>query len=378
MERVNPYLNNIAFYLLLLFAFVPMLSNALATALAGCIFIIWIAQTLAYHRKGWMAFPLFKPICALIGLKLIVIIVVGYQGSFSRVLGQLAFPLIYFTLPQIVVTAERRRRIIWLLITGAVLASGIGLIKYMFAVESRISSTVSGYYTLATYLTIILSVVLTMFAFSKNWRERLFLGLVGLPLIAGIVFTYVRACYIAVAVVVIVLAIFKDRKLLILLGGVILSLVILSPSTTQKIIQRFDYRSENALSERDIIWKEGLQKADKVGFFGYGLNSFPILLDVKADTRIKDKSISTWHNLYLEALLDGGPLLLMIVLSIFVIQFRHSAILYRKSRDSEQKVAHFGILMVLLVLAIVGIFSDPLRDPIIAMLTWLLLGLSLV
>ena len=46
MERVNPYLNNIAFYLVLLFAIVLPLSNALAEVIAVAILVIWIAQNI--------------------------------------------------------------------------------------------------------------------------------------------------------------------------------------------------------------------------------------------------------------------------------------------------------------------------------------------
>jgi hypothetical protein len=43
----------------MVFAFVLMLSNALAAILAGAIVLIWMAQTLAYRRKTWLQFPLF-------------------------------------------------------------------------------------------------------------------------------------------------------------------------------------------------------------------------------------------------------------------------------------------------------------------------------
>ena len=59
MDRTNPYLNNIAYYLLFLLAVVLMLSNALAGILATVILIIWISQTLAYRRLEWLNYPLF-------------------------------------------------------------------------------------------------------------------------------------------------------------------------------------------------------------------------------------------------------------------------------------------------------------------------------
>lgn len=378
MERVNPYLNNIAFYLVLLFAVVLILSNALAEAIALTILVIWVAQNIAYRRKGWINYPLFKPLCALIGFKLIVLLVSGYQGSFGSPFEQLTLPLLYFIVPAIVVNSQRRRKVIWLLIAGAVLASGIGIIKYFSGTESRISSIVSGYYTLASYLTVILGLVLSMFVFAKRTGEKYFLGLVSFPLIAGIIFTFVRTCYFIVGLFVLLLGIFRDRKLLIPVVTVILLLLIFSPQTINTVSQRFDFSSKDVLSERDILLNKGLSKVEDVGFFGYGINSFPALYDVLADPDIKDKSINTWHNMYLEFLLDGGPVLLLILLWILIAQTRYSLVIYRKTRREEQKTYQLGILLFILFLVVVGFFANPLRDPIMSMLTWLVLGLSLI
>jgi O-antigen ligase len=378
MERVNPYLNDIAFYLVLLFAAVLILSNALAETIALVILVIWIAQTIAYRRKSWTNYPLFKPLCALIGFKLIVLLVSGYQGSFGSPFEQLTLPLLYFIVPAIVVTSERRRNVLWLLITGAVLASGIGIIKYFSGTESRISSIVSGYYTLAGFLTVILGLVLSMFVFTKRTGEKCFLGLVSFPLIAGIIFTFVRTCYFIVCLFVLLLGIFKDRKLLIPVVIVILLLLIFSPQTINTVSQRFDFSSKDVLSERDILLHKGLSKVEDVGFFGYGINSFPSLYDVLADPDVKDKSINTWHNMYLEFLLDGGPVLLLILLWMLIAQTRYSLAIYRKTQREEQKTYQLGILLFILFLVVVGFFANPLRDPIMSMLTWLVLGLSLI
>jgi hypothetical protein len=113
MERTNPYLNNIAFYLLLIYAVVMMHSNALAETLAVIIFMIWLAQTLAYRRREWLNYPLFMPLAALIIYKTIVLLVSGYQGKFGTAIEQATLPLIYFMVPTIVVTIDRRWRVIW-------------------------------------------------------------------------------------------------------------------------------------------------------------------------------------------------------------------------------------------------------------------------
>jgi hypothetical protein len=378
VERINPYLNNIAYYMVLVFAFVLMLSNALAAALAGCVFLIWLAQALAYRRKAWLKFPLFKPICALIGFKIIILIVVGYHGNFGRVLGQLAFPLIYFTLPAIVVTAERRRRVVWMIISGAVLASGIGIIKYILGLEPRISSIVSGTYTLATFLAIVTGIILAAVIYAKTIKEYLFWALISLPVFLGVILTYVRSAYLAVVASILSLVLLKQRKLIIAIVSLIIGIILISPTIYHKVLNRFDFNANYAFSDRDVLFEKALHYSQNLSFFGYGINSFGAVTDVKNDPDIGNKTLTSWHSMYFEPLLDGGPLLLLAILSVLFSQARFSLALFRKSRDQEQKAFQLSIIFVLLSVILMGCFADVLKDPIIAMLCWLLFGLSLI
>lgn len=379
MERTNPYLNNIAFFLLSIYAGILMLSNAAGLIIITLVIIIWIAQTLAYRRKDWLDYPLAKPIIALIGFKVLVLLVSGFEGPFGSVLEQLTLPLVYFMVPPIVVTAERRRKIIWMFIAGATLAAGIGIIRYQLGIIGRAASIVSGPYTFSIYMAIAVGVILTMFAFSKNVGEKIFLGLVSIPALFGAFFALERAAYLVIALYVVILGFFKDRKLLvpiIVLAGIV---YFFSPPTINKLKERFDYSNKKSFySHREVLLDLGLERANKVGFFGYGINSFPALVDVQAEPRITAKGINSWHNMYMEYLLDGGPLNLLILIWLLIVQARYSFARFKKSNEPEHKVFQYTVIFVVLCLVVMGFFADTLRDPIISMLIWMMFGLSLI
>jgi O-antigen ligase len=379
MERTNPYLNNIAYFFLMVFAFVLMLSNALAEFMAALMLMIWIAQTLVYRRREWLNYPLFKPIAALIGFKFLVLISSGYDGKFGSVFEQLTLPLLYFIVPSIVVNSERRQKIIWLLIAGAILAAGIGIIKYSAGIDVRAESLVSGTYTLSIYLVFVLGLVLSMFVFTKNTVEKLFLALVTLPLVVGVVFTLTRICYAALGLYVLLLGIFKDRKLLIIVAAIAAIIYFYSPATLDAINRRFDYNNKKQFySYRDDVFNLAKLKIKEVGFFGNGINSF-LELAVDSDSPdLRNKKLGSWHSMYYEYLFDGGPFALLILFWILFTQIRYSLARYRKSKDSEQKIFQLGILLMVLGIFVVGIFADLLRGPIISMLVWMMLGLSLI
>ena len=172
---------------------------------------------------------------------------------------------------------------------------------------------------------------------------------------------------------------FKDRKLLvpiIVLAGIV---YFFSPPTINKLKERFDYSNKKSFySHREVLLDLGLERANKVGFFGYGINSFPALVDVQAEPRITAKGINSWHNMYMEYLLDGGPLNLLILIWLLIVQARYSFARFKKSNEPEHKVFQYTVIFVVLCLVVMGFFADTLRDPIISMLIWMMFGLSLI
>jgi O-antigen ligase len=379
VERTNTYLNDIAFALLMLFAFVMLLSNALAEILIALMIVIWVAQTLAYRRKDWLDYPLFKPIAAYIGYKIVVLIASGYHGTFGLVLEQLVLPILYFMVPTIVVTYERRRKVVWLLIAGAVVAAGVGIIKYILQAEERVSSIVSGTSTFSFYLAVIMGIVFSIFVFSKQIREKVFMGLVSIPLILGIVLSFTRASYLAAAAFTAFLGIFKDRRLLILIVMVAGGIYVFQPRILSNIDKRFDTANTHKFySHRDVLTNLALSKAEEIRFLGFGINSFPELVDVENNPDFTAKTINNWHNMYLEALYDGGPFALIFLLWIFYTQTRYSFARFRKTRNDEHKMYQLSFLILIFCMLVIGCFMDPMRDPIISMLFWMYLGLSLI
>ncbi len=379
MERTNAYLNNFAFVLLMLYSFVLMLSNALSETLAVIILFIWIAQTIAYRRKNWLEYPLTIPIFAFIAIKLVVLVVSGYAGSINLVFEQMTLPLIYFIVPGIVVTSERRRTIAWLIIAGSIVAASIGILKFFSGAVPRAESIVSGVYTLSVFLTFSLVLVISIFAYSTKAKEKVFLALVSIPLMVCIIVTFTRASYVAALLGSIIISMVKDWKILILIIIIIAAIFTFSPGANQMLNHRFDLSNMDSFySYRDVLLELSLPAIENPGFFGYGFNSFEKMIDKEVELRIDTKSVNNWHNVYTQHLLDSGPLSMVILFWILLAQLRYSFNIFRKTKDTEQKTYQLAFYVIVICFMLFGLVMDPLRDPIISMFFWLLMGLSLV
>jgi len=373
-------MNNAAYYLVLLFAFLLMISNALAETIAIVLLGIWVAQSLAYRRKEWLQYPLFMPIAALVIYKTIVISVSGYQGNFGSAFEQLALPLIYFILPTIIVTSERRGMVIWLFLSGAVLASGFGIIQFLADVVPRATSIVSGPVTLGIFLVVALGFAITKLAYAKSANERLFLIFIIVPLLLALIFTRTRIAYLSLTVILLITGIIKERRILVGLIVLTIGMYFVFPKSMDFIIERFNFQNKSELyGNRGILLEYGMSYVDNVDYFGYGINSFPALVDVYADSRFKSReTLTAWHNMYLDSLFDGGPILLFILIWLIMAQGWYSFNRFRKTRVTSQKVYQFGILMLLIGVLIIGMTDNAMSDQIMSMTIWTLLGMSVI
>ena len=82
--------------------------------------------------------------------------------------------------------------------------------------------------------------------------------------------------------------------------------------------------------------------------------------------------------MYIETLFDGGPFALFALLWVLFSQIRFSFAKFRKTLDKEHKMYQLGVLLLLLCIIAVGFVDNGLNDQIISMLTWMLLGLSII
>jgi hypothetical protein len=356
-----------------------MLSNTLAEIIIIGVFVIWIAQNFAYRRRNWLDYPLFKPIVAIIGFNAIILIASGYEGGFGAVFELLALPVFYFVVPSIVVTAERRRKIVWLLIGGAIVAASVGIIQFYLDLHQHTASAVSGDSTLAIYLALILGIVLSLLVYTPGIKEKLFINLVSIPLFVGILLTFSRACYLATAIFSLGLAIFKDGRLLMLLIVIAGISYLYSPQVISYFKDNLNITDVDSIfSQRELLDEIEKLTFTDIPFFGSGINS--ILKETNSDNVKATKSQDSMyrHNMYIETLRDCGPLALVFLFWLLFAQIWYSFTRFRKSKESEQKMYQLSFIILLFTFMLIGLFSNNFRDPVISTLFWFYLGLSVI
>ena len=196
-------------------------------------------------------------------------------------------------------------------------------------------------------------------------------GLVALTVMTTL-YTFSRGAYLALIVAALVLAIVKDRKLLVLIGVFLLTWQTVVPTAvTERVTMTRDANGEleQSAQERIDLWtqSEALFISSPVVGRGFGTFQFG-----EHAANLKDT-----HNWYVKVLVEtgliGGAFFVAILAQLFVTAFR----LFRKASDPLYQGLGLGLLVATVSCAVANCFGDRWTYIEINGLLWVLFGAGL-
>jgi len=208
-----------------------------------------------------------------------------------------------------------------------------------------------------------------------NWIPVLVMG-------TTIVFTYVRAAWVGLGASFLLLGIFLDRKIVVRLMALILVCFtitcLLSPSIFSKFTSIFD-PDYPANQHRLVIWKQSWEIYKDHHFFGIGYGNFKPAFSHYLDQAGNNFPYrSHAHNLYLEYLVEMGPLglaaLFFLWFKIFGLLFRH---LHSTSILPKTRTVVLGTTIALAAMMVGNIAQCTYYNGDVSFVMWFLLGASL-
>jgi putative inorganic carbon (hco3(-)) transporter len=193
-------------------------------------------------------------------------------------------------------------------------------------------------------------------------------GLAGITLF-GTMYTFSRGAYLAVLFSIFVLAVVKDRKLLLLLGAFLLTWQTLVPvAVTQRInmTENANGALEASAQERVDLWEQSKEMFFSSPIVGTGYATFQLgeHVDNLRDT----------HNWYVKVLVEtgiiGGMLALVLLGQMLYTSFR----LFRKADDPLYRGLGLGFFIALCSCILANCFGDRWTYLEINGLLWVLMG----
>jgi putative inorganic carbon (hco3(-)) transporter len=208
--------------------------------------------------------------------------------------------------------------------------------------------------------------------FMKRFKVKLIAyGLVALTIVTTL-YTFSRGAYLALLVGVLVLALVKDRKLLLLLGVVLLTWQSIVPTAvTQRVTMTRDANGQLEMSaqERIDLWTQSRDLFFSSPLVGRGYATFQF---GEHTANLKDT-----HNWYVKVLVETGVIGGIFALAILGQMFAAGFMLFRKATDPLYQGLGLGLLVAVTSCAIANCFGDRWTYIEINGILWVLVGATL-
>ncbi|OGC89575.1 MAG: hypothetical protein A2W25_14525 [candidate division Zixibacteria bacterium RBG_16_53_22] len=362
----NKHLINFGFYLLLVFAFTAAIYPPLAYFAAAGLLLLWLLDLLIFREPEFVNMPLFYPMMALVAILVVAWMVARIYGAGNNFVYIAFLSLFYFIVGGFVVTNEQRRMIMWTFASGVLLYSGIRLAVWWGALSQPGHEMIHVDQSRILFISMAICILIAFLAEAKGKYERIFYSLVCLPLTILALMISDRSVILAILVIVVFVAIFRDKRLMIPVAAIIL-LAALGLGGIHFYLERnlniagcgkFIMAPLNsAFYDPDII--------SEASFFG-------------ANITAPDYNMNPgyMYSFFLELIRGAGPPAVLIMTYIFFERARESYSKRKKVALSEEKSYHLTVLLVVGVLIVLNIYGTAFFFPNAVLAAWMILGIG--
>jgi O-antigen ligase len=355
-------LDGIIFALILLTTVTIIFSIAIVQILLGLLAVAWICKIILTKDYRYKRTLLDIPYAAFLLARVAsVLLSSDLQRSVPTLWTEIPFYFLFFILTHEldITNAKQVRILLKSLFVAAFVAAIIGASKYLLGMQHRASSTTSGYYTLGNYLLLVLAVVLFVGKTKELLANRVAWACLSLVLAGGILFTFNRLHWAAMAILFAAVGALKERLLLVVFVVAAGTFIVLSPSGAQRFSDLLNVVSRS--SDRDVIWRGALMIGDQHPVFGYGPRTFDAIFPLKSE--LTDKGVGSWHNDYVQVYMESGAVGLLALLGLLGATFTFGILALRSaSLPPHLRELLAALLVALAVIAAVGGMLDVLNS----------------
>lgn len=264
------------------------------------------------------------------------------------------FPMVVFS------WAFSSKRLLDLLILGTVVASLLGLFRFMTAAVERAAPYSGGYTTMALFEAAAIPIALAFFAQGESSKRWLYLS-AAMIMGAGLLFSGTRAGWFAAVIGILIVGFYLNKKRTVIGLLITIALLAVIPQSRGLIIDRFMADKKGGVtSGRGSLYMASLEPISHLPFWGYGPGSFKQLVPGIVLEKIGDTGIQSWHSTPLEVLLESGPLALILFLGLATGPFW--ACWRSRAKAPDNVNFRIAILSSLVALYLAGLTTNLLRD----------------
>lgn len=253
----------------------------------------WLVRAAAQRRLSLAAPRVNRALAAVAVTALLSLAVnrvppaIGFEAM--RVLLQAA--LFYLVAANCIRDGRQLRQLVTVMLVAVTIVAAYGVFQYAVGVETpkrwvvsefetliktRVFSTIGNPNALGGYLVLFLPLALTLALDAKERLPRLLCGGAAAIMFFCLLFTFSRGAWIGFLASLVLLAVWKDRRILLALGVGLLLLPVLMPAVVSRMLFIFspEYLRMSYTWGRLRFWLTALEKIRRHPLFGVGLGTF--------------------------------------------------------------------------------------------------------
>lgn len=356
----------IGFYLLLLFSFSVAVFPRLSFFLAVAAFFVWVVDVMVFRKFGWISSPVFYPIAGFIAFSFVAFLISTVLYGLSWWPCFAVFSVLYFVVREFVPSVEKRKMIVWTFISGVVLTAGIDLFNrwgnlfHLGYVEGSSEASLS------FLMVMVFCLVIAYYAQAEKFTEKIFFGLITLPVAVVAVFSFDLAVVAILLLIFLVVGIIKDRTVLVIFGLAVVIVLTGIFGAREYIVETIDSaRIVEFVSSPLLEVKKEAEDFSGAGFYG---------VKREAQTDIAEEDIR--GSFVFSLLRRSGPLSILFFFWILIEQARRDLLRIKKVSFRESRAYHLASLLIVAAVFVSGFYAPSLTCAPAILGLWLLLGMA--
>ena len=358
--------------------------------------VLWISKMIVNKKVDFKRTPFDMVIALLVILAAISIWASPDRGfsfyNYYNLMGR--YVLIYYLVVNNINSAAQIKRIVWVMLTSAVMVTLYGFYQYLFGInisanewvdgeqfpdlKVRVFSTLENPNLLAGFLVTMMAIGASMGYKSKTMVGKVLLfGVVGI-FGACLILTYSRGAWLSLLAVIGVYGLLCNRKIFWLFVLLPIAMFLGHDAVLERIMSIMN-PTDTSSTLRIALWESTIAMIEDKPFFGIGWVSYWLVYP-EYDFFVNNPSIKIFHahNMYLNIAAEIGIPGLLAFLGIMYGHVRLALSILRNSLESWSSGLMLGIIAAFGGIIINGLTDYVMFNIQLSMLYWLLNGLIVV
>ncbi len=318
----------------------------------------------------------------------------GGQASLFSAIVCITLMMGYFLVVNLLRTEKWVKRCVYALISSAAVVAFIGIVENFVGADNnnwldlslfsgiriRVVSLFENPNVLSVFLTLVFPFIIAAFCVSKAKNEKILSVLVGITVLACIVFTWSRGAWLAVVIgTLLFFIIYNNKKAFRAIGLFLLALPVVPILIPENVVNRFLSMfnlSDSSISYRIYTWRGTLAAIKDYWFsgVGFGNEAFQKIYPGYAYSGIEAAEHS--HSLFLQIMMSMGVFALVLfgIIVFLVLQKSFEYIKAPQSRASGMYV--IATIVALCSAMIMGVFDYIWYNYRVFYIFWIVIALG--